>query len=430
MTVPGAIRRPSADRLRAALGATSIGRREALPAVREPELPDALGALYSGRVIENGSGRCYAVEWAYPLAHRHGLVELGSAGAIGARAAACLARRSSVASAPLNPLFLDTETTGLSGGTGTYAFLVGLGFFESDRFVVRQLLMRDYDEEPALLEAVAGELVGRDAVVTFNGTTFDLPLIETRYLVARRSPPALPDLHLDLLYPARRLWRRVLEGCSLSVLERAILGHERHDDLPSWMVPSAYFQYVRSRDPRLIGSVLEHNLHDILSLAGLAGWMADAFERPTDRILDPRVLAGLASVYETIGWLEAAVTCLQNALGLCDTHDEIPHRLARLYRRMGMGDDATRMWRIAASDRGPRGLVALVALAKLLEHERRDFAAAQRVVEHALTRVQLEALGGCTCSGEISAPALEHRLARLRVRQRRAMEAPAGASQA
>jgi uncharacterized protein YprB with RNaseH-like and TPR domain len=149
-------------------------------------------------------------------------------------------------------VFFDTETTGLSGGTGTYAFLIGLGTIEPDRVVVRQYVMRDYDEELALLEAVGNQLAQHDALVTYNGKSFDVPLIETRFIASRRPLDVIPPAHLDLLHPTRRLLRGQLDRCALSDVERAVLGFRRFEDLPSWMIPSVYFQFVREGDARLL----------------------------------------------------------------------------------------------------------------------------------------------------------------------------------
>src|SRR5207302_806542 len=144
------------------------------------------------------------------------------------------------------PLFLDTETTGLAGGPGTYAFLVGAGWIEGDAFVVTQHFMRDLDEEPALLAALAPLLERAGGVVTFNGSGFDLPLLETRFVLARRRWPAtLP--HLDLLRPSRRVWTGCLDDCRLGTLERDVLGLSREEDVPGAVIPSLYFDWLRRR---------------------------------------------------------------------------------------------------------------------------------------------------------------------------------------
>jgi uncharacterized protein len=167
-------------------------------------------------------------------------------------------------------IYIDTETTGLSGGTGTYAFLIGLGWFEPAGFRVRQYFMRHPGEEVALLGYVAGHLSDFDGMTTFNGRTFDMPLIETRFRMHQLDYSS-PDDHLDLLHPARAIWKHRLESCSLGTLEQHILGVVRESDAPGWLIPSIYFNYLRNRAVHDLGPVIEHNRFDIVSLARLTG---------------------------------------------------------------------------------------------------------------------------------------------------------------
>src|SRR5690606_37808519 len=170
------------------------------------------------------------------------------------------------------------ETTGLSRGTGTYAFLVGVGRFVEGDFRLRQFFMRDYDDEYPMLEALRAELAEAEAIVTFNGRSFDWPLLETRSTMNRLRLPRLP--HLDLLYPARRLWRPIIGGCRLSELEGAVLGLERHDDVPGYLIPQLYFDFLQTGDATPLTGVLVHNRLDILSMAALVGYVGQAISSP------------------------------------------------------------------------------------------------------------------------------------------------------
>lgn len=170
-------------------------------------------------------------------------------------------------------VFLDTETTGLSGGTGTYVFLVGLGAFDERGFAVRQLFMRHPGEELGMLLALGRELEEFAHLVTFNGRSFDVPLLESRYRMHHR-PFAGPRQHLDLLPAARALWKHRLPSCALGSLEATILGVERELDAPGWLIPSIYFAYLRNREIGDLNAVLEHNRHDVLSLARLTALVA------------------------------------------------------------------------------------------------------------------------------------------------------------
>jgi hypothetical protein len=416
MTV-GVAPRLSAERLRAALGTQRPPTAVASPTHRF----DGLQAVYPGREIETDFGSCFVVEWSFPIQHRHGQEPLSGALELSDRGSACITRVAGQP-APRRPVFFDTETTGLSGGTGTYAFLVGLGSIEHDRVIVRQYLMRDYDEEPAMLEAVSAQLAQHDAIVTYNGKSFDVPLIETRVIASRRAVSAIPRVHLDLLYPTRRLLRGVLERCALGDVERHVLGFRRVEDLPSWMIPSVFFQFLREGDARLLGSILEHNRDDILSLLALTGWLARVYESPSESGLDARLCTRVARTYESIGWHDLAIKLLDETVaGAASTENraEAALHLARLHRGLGAGAAAESMWRVA-SGHSILGIDALIAWAKYLEHERRDFHAAREIVERALVRAELRIKIAGRQSPDPLRQALEHRRARLLRRQGKA----------
>ena len=177
-------------------------------------------------------------------------------------------------------LFLDTETTGLSGGAGTVAFLVGLGFVEDETFVVEQYLMRDYADEPEMLSRIAERMRGFDAVCTFNGKNFDLPLLQARFTMCRMRD-AWRDLdQLDLLYPARRTWKLRIGSCRLSRVEEYILGQGRHDDLPGSEVPQRYFDYLKTGDMTLLDDIVAHNRQDIATLGVLLAHLCALYAHP------------------------------------------------------------------------------------------------------------------------------------------------------
>lgn len=178
---------------------------------------------------------------------------------------------------PQRIVFLDTETTGLAGGAGTVAFLVGVGRLCGEEFEVRQFLMRDFGEEASLLAAVAAELDSAELLVTYNGKSYDEPLLASRYVLSRLRPPFGRIPHLDLLYSARRLWKLRFESCRLVELEAQILGHSRHGDVPGNLIPQIYFEFLRTRRPGRLQAVLHHNALDILSLAALTAILPGRF---------------------------------------------------------------------------------------------------------------------------------------------------------
>ena len=188
--------------------------------------------------------------------------------------------------APFDPrraLFLDTETTGLSGGAGTVAFLVGLGRVEGDRFAVYQYLMPNYGAEPLLLEKVAALVREAEALVTFNGRSFDVPLLRSRFVMCRMEDPTRDMPHLDLIHPARRAWKLRLKDCSLGHIEESVLGIRRENDIPGSEVPERYFSFLKSGDMSLLEDIVSHNRQDIVSLEALLARLSRAYAAPLEQ---------------------------------------------------------------------------------------------------------------------------------------------------
>lgn len=177
-------------------------------------------------------------------------------------------------------LFLDTETTGLSGGAGTVAFLVGVGFVEGEKFVVEQFLMRDYSDEFEMIDALARRMEDFDCVCSFNGRNFDMPLLNTRFTMCRMRERWKDWEQLDLLYPARRTWKLRLGSCRLSRIEEYILGRPREGDLPGSEAPQRFFDYLKSGDMALLEDVIAHNRQDILTLGALLIHLCELYAHP------------------------------------------------------------------------------------------------------------------------------------------------------
>jgi uncharacterized protein YprB with RNaseH-like and TPR domain len=368
----------------------------------------SLEELLDGGTEETDSGRVFVVRRRFGAGHRHGTAPLDQARELAPESVGLLARAG--AAPPDRPrlLYLDTETTGLAGGTGTYAFLVGLGFFDGDAFEVRQYFMRDLDEEPALLAALDAQFRRFDGFVTYNGAGFDLPLLETRFVLARRRfPDTVP--HLDLLAPARRLWSARLADCRLGTVEQHVLRFARPDDLPGALIPSVYFDYLRRKQPGELPRVFDHNRHDILSLAALTGWVAAAVAQAPIPALHPEELLGLGRLWEA-GDAERSLACYRMALdhGLASpSRERLLLRLAAAEKRRLRWDAACALWGDAiGAARGfdPR---PWEEIAKVHEHRRRDLPAARTVVETALARAREEGMPAGVLAG------FQYRLARL-----------------
>ena len=281
---------------------------------------------------------------------------------------------------PRRILYLDTETTGL-GGSGTVAFLVGMGFLTDAGFEVHQFLMRDYPEEPYLLRHVANGLGKFDVLCTFNGTTFDVPLLESRFLMNRMDRSCLDLPHLDLLHMCRRLWKLRLGQCSLGRLEEVVLGKPRHNDLPGSEVPQRYFTYLKTKQISLLDDILKHNAQDIASLCVLLNHMADLYLHP-EKIRFSEDVYSMGRALERINLTENARRCYRLArkgrMG-----DSAGAALAVSYRRCGEREEAAKIWREMIQERRG-GIMPYVELAKYEEHIRRDPSAALKLTEQAL----------------------------------------------
>jgi len=277
--------------------------------------------------------------------------------------------------------FLDTETTGLSHGAGTVAFLVGVGFFDDKGFTVRQYLMRDYDEEAFLLSHVAEEMAGRRVLCTFNGATFDLPLLEARFTMQRMRALFPQRPHVDLLPASRRVWKLRLKKCNLTSLEEAVLGLQREDDLPGALVPERYFNFLKTRDFSLLTDILDHNTQDIISLAHILDRLLRLHDTPL-LAEAPEDLFSLGRVYEKRGRADGARMCYR-AADKGSVSLLARGRMAETYRREGNWEAAAQVYRRMAKDR-QGGIGPLIALAKIAEHRQKDYPAAIELTRKAI----------------------------------------------
>jgi uncharacterized protein YprB with RNaseH-like and TPR domain len=236
--------------------------------------------LLSGQVVETPAGKHFETETLYARHQRHGSYEISDLNELPEDLLGALSDGAIARSHPTRWAFLDTETTGLAGGSGTYAFLIGVGWIDDEGFRVRQYFMRDYNEEASSLHALNELLAGFDVLITYNGKSYDQPLLETRFTMNRARTPFARMEHLDLLYGARRLFKLRLENCRLVNLENQILAIEREGDVPGEMIPYLYFEYLRSRRAHRLAPVFKHNVLDIVSLACLTGVIPEAFRDP------------------------------------------------------------------------------------------------------------------------------------------------------
>ena len=321
---------------------------------RRGPLPVPLEELVDGMRVENERGEFFLVESSVHLEIRHGDVPLSRFHAIEPGTIGVLTAEPELEPFDLRgAVFLDTETTGLAGGAGTAAFLIGVGWVEGERFRVRQYFMRDYHEEGALLLALAEELERFERLVTFNGKMFDVPLLDARFRLNRARFPLASARHLDLLHPARRLWKARLESCRLQSLEAELMGLRRHGDIAGEEIPQVYFDWVRRRDARMLARVFEHNRQDIVSLAALAvlacQWVEDS------RAEDPRDIFSLARVLERGRLYERSEAEYRRALAAGPGVVRGPALLRLAWRAKRAGDHERAALALGRGRRGGRG---------------------------------------------------------------------------
>ncbi len=302
---------------------------------------------------------------------------------------------------------LDIETTGLAGGTGTLAFLVGIAQFEPDgTLLVEQLVLGSPAEEERLLARLADLLEGATLLVTFNGRSFDAPLLRTRCVLRRRAPGPLASApHLDLLGIARRLWRGRGSDCRLTTLERCVLGRHRVDDFPGAMAPAAYAEFLRTGDAAILGPIVEHNRLDLVGTAALLAAALRTLEDPLNWAEDPAELLAVGEHRLGLGDTAGALPLMERALefaSVAETRRRAMTQLARVHRRAGRVDAARQLWERYRRE-FPRENLGFEELAKLLEHRARD--------PHA-------ALVVAAAAPHVAADTLSRRIARLESKTR------------
>lgn len=345
--------------------------------------------ILSGEVVETPLGAHFETERLYERHRRHGSVDLSDLCELPEDLLEAVAGEAIRHSPPTRWAFLDTETTGLAGGAGTVAFLVGVGRICADGFRVRQFFMRDYGEEPSMLTALTRHLEGFEVLVTYNGKTYDGPLLETRYRMARSLPPLGRLSHVDLLHGARRLWKLRFESCRLIDLESQILGVEREGDLPGELIPYVYFEYVRKKQAAKLVPIFHHNAMDILTLACLTAIVPWAFRSPEE--------APLRHGAEWLGlarWLlraereEQGLRLLRRSIeaGLPDAHlFRTMWDIAMLEKKRRNEAGSLGLLADLAACRNPYRVPALEELAKYYEHRERNYVLALEWTRQALT---------------------------------------------
>ena len=397
------------DKLKA-LG-VNIGTGDLKPSTKKESYP--IEKVIDGNEITTVHGQTFVVENIYSSDPRKDDKSLGFTASL-ANIATWIGEPGLVRRKPESFCFLDTETSGLAGGTGTYVFMIGIGKFTREGFQLTQFFLRDPVEELAQLTAVLNHLEGCEVLVTYNGKSFDVPLINSRYIFNSEPPPIKDHQHIDLLHLSRRLWRDRLQSRTLGSIEDNILDfHRTEEDIPGWLVPTIYFDYLRSGDARPLQGVFYHNAMDILSLVALLNHISEILDDPHGGLVEHGIdLISMGKIFEDMEELDAAAECYSRGLEF-----EIPpsaqlqaiRRWSFMEKRRRNLEKSIHLWETATEY---EEIYAHVELAKVYEHRMRDYSRAIAWTDQALSIIQSTDFPDL--EREIWSTKLEHRLNRLK----------------
>jgi uncharacterized protein YprB with RNaseH-like and TPR domain len=368
------------------------------PVRPRPQIPseDVPDHHFPFQEVETEFGRHYETEKLYERHRRHGSIGIADLEHLPQNLLDPISNGLIQDIPPAKWCFLDTETTGLAGGSGTYAFLIGVGRITAQGFRVRQFFMREFGEEASLLTALREHLKEFEVLITYNGRTYDQPLLETRYRMLRQRPPFAGLEHLDLLFGARRLWNLRFDSCRLMDLENRILGVERQGDLAGELIPYVYFEYLRTHEIFRLAPIFHHNAIDILSLACLTAIVPLAFHPPEQaQFSHGAEMVGLARWWRQAEQHENALALFRQALdrGL---PDELLFRtmwdIAALEKKLGREQAALAVLADLAGAPNAWRTQAFIELAKYYEHRERNYAMALEMTRSALDLESSEAL--------------------------------------
>lgn len=379
-----------------------------------------------GEFIDTPYGDCFTATKKYDANYIHGISSIRKVDHITPQVLASVGKDEKLLQMELNKtVFLDTETTGLSSGVGTYIFLIGFGFFENDAYAIKQFFLRDFNEEMAFLYAVNQFLKNFTGIISYNGKSFDLPLLQNRFIYSRINTEPLNLLHLDLVHTARRIWRQRLSDCSLENIEQHVLNFYRENDVSGYLIPSIYFQYLRGRNAEPLVQVFRHNRLDLLSLSALLVQSSYIFLSPAEQLQHHQDLLSLAHAFENIRQWQSSINIYRNLLvdGIDDRQleNQIALQLSYCYKRLRMWEEAEALWQRIIDD-GLFRIEPYFELAKYYEHHRRDYERAAEIVNRALQNLEIaEQLRG-NSDFTFFKDDLKYRLNRILVKQKRREE--------
>lgn len=372
-----------------------LRQRIASVEAQAPAMPDTpardqtagLAQWLNGVEVQTPAGAHFEATRSWPRHQRYGSVDIADLQAMPLDNLAAITQGEIGDVDPRRIAFLDTETTGLAGGSGTYAFLIGAGAITDRGFELKQFFLRDYADEPSQLTALAEYLEPFEVLATYNGKTFDQPLLETRFRMTRQKSPFTRLRHLDLLHGARRLYKLQFASCRLVELEHQLLGVERNGDVPGNLIPLLYFEYLRTKDAHRLASIFEHNAYDILTLACLTGIIPRAFHAPLEVPLHRGAeMVGLARWLRAAGRNDEACALFRRGIE-AGLKDDLMWRTlydsALLEKKCGRLEAALALFTELTTAANPHQAQALEEVSKHYEHKQKNFRLALEFAEQA-----------------------------------------------
>ncbi len=359
---------------------------------RQPPAVNDIHQVLDGETIVTEVGTFFRAQRQYSGSALHGTVPVSALLGKDSSVLTILENNPALAQLDLRrTLFIDTETTGLSGGLGTCAFLIGIGYFQESSFQIDQYLMNDFNEELAMLQHISTFVQDYQAIVTYNGKSFDIPLLNSRHIYAGLRPPFEGMHHIDLLHCVRRLWNHKLENCILTTAEFQLVSAAREGDVPGYLIPYTYFDYLRSRNPDPLKPVLYHNEKDILTMVTLLNKAIEVVEKPMELCTRSADLVRVGKLFEVAGRHDHAIHLYETHLTknrdpASADQSELLFRLGFAYKTQGRRREAAAIWEKCISEQRYHPL-PYIELAKHHEHSTRDLVRAKRLVDTALTEL-------------------------------------------
>ncbi len=370
-----------------------------------------LAKTLSGHIVQRAAGTFCQVDAVYPNNYAHGSFALRELLASPEIPVSSFTKDATEGTVTLEQLrFIDTETTGL-GGSGTVPFLIGVAKIENGSVQMRQFFLPDYNDEAGMLEAFCEELPDDCSLVSYNGLSFDQPALLSRCIVNRIATNLDTLPHYDLLFPMRRLFKRRLKDCKLQNIEKQILGFERVDDIPGFLIPSCYFDWLSEEKTDLLNPIVEHNRLDILSLVFLAGFLRDIFAEEGEPLEEIDDIHSLSRTYAVRKAHDITYRLFQRMESLSAdslSEDVLLYHAANL-RRMGKLTEAVELWMQIADIGSKPGALAAIELAKYHERYEGNFETALQFAKQASRSPLLT---------KTHKTALDNRIARLHLKIR------------